>query len=91
MPYVQTPYLQQPMPTGTSGFGADSTPACLFAHITGSPVFDAVVGAGLGYFVAEKGSSQPSWAVAGAFAAYLAGTAGILGLVGAALWARKNK
>lgn len=82
LPYRERPYAKAPY----VGFG-DTAP--IFAHVTGSGPMDAVLGAGLGYVLAPKKEDKPMWTVVGALAAYMAGTAGLLGVGAAALWKRK--
>lgn len=74
-------------PGAASGFGA--TPA-LMGSATGNNILDAVIGAAIGYVVANKQSERALWAGGGAAAALLAGTLGLLGVVGAGIYMRKG-
>ncbi len=71
-----------------SGFGSDNGPA-LFGTATGSIFIDCILGGALGYAMARTKSEQVTWAGAGAAAGLLAGTLGLLGIVGAAVYVRR--
>lgn len=71
-----------------SGLGADQ-PA-LFGTATGSTALDALLGAAIGYASSPKSHERALWAAGGAAAGLLAGTLGLLGVVGAAVYVRKG-
>jgi len=68
--------------------GLGEAPA-LFGTASGSVLLDTLLGAGLGYAVAKNDSERLLWAGAGAAAGLLAGTLGLLGVVGAAIYVRR--
>lgn len=70
------------------GFG--EVPA-LFQSTTGSNLVDALVTAGAGFALAPKKEDRVAWAIAGGVAGMFAGTAGLLGIVGAGLYMRGKK
>jgi hypothetical protein len=55
---------------------------------TGSTLMDAVLGGVVGWLAAPRKEGAPMWAAAGAGAAALAGTLGIVGVAGTALYVR---
>jgi hypothetical protein len=57
---------------------------------TGNQFLDALVVAGLGYFVAPTDKDRKMWAVAGAAAGGLLGTVGLFAIVGFAMYSRKG-
>ena len=56
---------------------------------TGSMVWDALLGGGIGYLLAKDPKDRMVWAGGGAAVSVLAGTLGILGLLGAAIYVRR--
>jgi hypothetical protein len=75
-------------PRKTSGFGAEGPP--LLGSATGSGLVDAILGGAIGYAVAKDPKDRMLWAGGGAAAGLLAGTLGLLGLVGVAVWVRQQ-
>lgn len=86
-PYRQQSFMVPGGYVGTSGLGAD-TPA-LLGSATGSVLLDAVIGAGIGFAMAERKQDRLLWAGGGAVAALLAGTVGLMGVVGVGMYVRK--
>jgi hypothetical protein len=70
----------------TSGLG-EGPP--LLGSATGSMIWDALLGGGVGYLLAKDPKDRLMWAGAGAAVTVLAGTIGLLGLLGAAIYVRK--
>lgn len=68
-----------------NGFGEPA----LFGSATGNSLFDTLLGAGLGYVMAKNESDRLLWAGAGAAAGLLAGTLGIIGVIGAGVYVRR--
>jgi hypothetical protein len=73
--------------------GVDLSPDGLgaidFGSVTGHPIFDAALVAGLGYFIAPSPKERNMWAAAGAAAGGLMGTVGLIAIVGFAMYSRK--
>lgn len=85
---VPTGYVGAASPKlAVSGLG--DTPA-LFGSATGSTLIDALVGAGIGYAMAPDSKDRMLWTGAGAAAALLAGTLGLVGIVGAGFYVRRR-
>ena len=70
-----------------AGFG--DTPA-LFGSASGNTFVDTLVGAVLGYAMAPKQDDKLLWAGAGGAAGLLAGTLGLVGVIGAAIYVRSK-
>lgn len=73
-----------------AGLGSDSSRPALFGSATGNVLFDTLLGAALGYTMARKQDEQLLWAGAGGVAGLLAGTLGLVGIVGAAIYVRRQ-
>jgi hypothetical protein len=78
----------QVAPTAPAGIGAADRPL-LFGTVTGYTIGDALLVGALGYFAAPRPTDRAFWAAGGAVAGAMAGTFGLAGLLGAALWVRK--
>jgi len=63
----------------------------LFGQMTGSVIGDAAIGGAIAYFVAPPGSEKGFWAGIGAALAGAGGTLGLVGIIGAAFWARGKR
>lgn len=77
LPYAVRPYLNQPLPTGTAGFGGAVTDP-----VTGESFLDAFVGAGMGAAFAPDKNSRVAWAMLGGVSGYLFGGLGLVGVFG---------
>lgn len=86
-PVFDYTYKKQSFMTPFHGMGDSAS--TLTASTTGSMVLDAVIGAGVGYSIAQQSSDRTAWAIGGAIVMGLAGTLGLIGLVGTAVYARK--
>jgi hypothetical protein len=71
------------------GLSPDGLGAIDFGSVTGHPIFDAALVAGLGYFIAPSPKERNMWAAAGAAAGGLMGTVGLIAIVGFAMYSRK--
>jgi hypothetical protein len=69
------------------GLGTYSGPP-LFGSMSGNLLGDAVIGAAVSYFLAPPSADPKLWAGLGAAAGALAGTIGLVGMIGAAMWQR---
>jgi hypothetical protein len=74
--YRQRPYAR----ASFVGMGAAPFAEALGSNVTGSPLADALLGAGLGYLVAPEGQNRPAWVIGSAIAAYGFGLAGFAGV-----------
>lgn len=81
--YRERPYAKQPY----LGLGA----APLFEHVTGSGLFDALLGVAVGYVGAPHSRDRAVWMIGGGLAAYAAGLAGLVGTGAAALYLRSRR
>jgi len=79
--YAERPYTRPPF----MGFGAAP-----LADLTGSSVFDAAIGATLGFVGSPKKEDKVMWAIIGGVASYAAGMIGVLGTGGLLLYARSK-
>jgi hypothetical protein len=88
---ASSPWYQRPVgPCGSNpGPNSESLGAIDFGSVTGHPVFDAALVAGLGYFIAPSPKERNMWAAAGAAAGGLMGTVGLIGIVAFAMYSRK--
>jgi hypothetical protein len=86
-------YVQHVPPFGANpdGLGAEGGGPALFGTVTGHNLLDGALLAGLGYLVAPRKEDRLFWAALGAAGGALAGTIGLIGLVGAAIWVRKER
>ena len=67
------------------GVGAYSGPP-LFGSVSGNVFGDALIGAVVAYFAHPKGGDPKRWAALGGAVVALAGTVGLIGVVGMAVW-----
>jgi hypothetical protein len=74
---------------GPDGLGAIGGPA-LLGSVTGNVALDAAAVGAIGYFVAPNDKDRKFWAAAGAAAGLLAGTLGLIGLIGFAVYQRRG-
>lgn len=76
--------------TNPDGLG-DCSP--LFRSITGQPMIDALLGAGIGFFLSPVHDTKERaiWAASAAAATSLAGTLGLIAAVGAAVYVRRPR
>jgi len=69
-----------------SGLGAINSQPTLLASPTGNVLLDVLLGAGVGFLAAPSEQQKTNWALGGAVAAAIAGTAGIIGTAGLGIY-----
>jgi len=75
---------------GPDGLGDMGKPA-LLGSVTGNVALDAAALGAIGWFVAPNEKDRKVWAAAGAAAGLLAGTIGLIGLLGVAFYQRRER